>query len=830
MDTAFIVDPALYHYAGHHFTSVVGWTVAAQRRGFHVRILSHKGFLGDSVLNTPLERVFMGRFYDVAPPDERDPWKRLRKLQREFKNSLAAPLMRVQPTDIIILSHPTLVTMNGLAAWASGMPRQHLPRLVTWHHHEPQKDDFVTPFQSTNCLTAAVDRLKTLFGDRWTLTATRRDISKEWQGLFSLPVHILPYIALRPEICTSNDRTASSPPTVLFTGHLGIRKGLHLMAGIIEAIERRGLQVQWVIAGSSFEPGSAGLSDIFRLADAQSNVSVVLDPHGVADYDKYISSAHLAVLPYSPELYSKCTSGVAEEAEWLGLPYVAPKAAFSADAESAGAAVCFEEWTVEGIATALADAVSRLPQISGRASKRALHIQQQLRVTQEQILSLTFGERATTTVVPIAPLPGVDIIVTLHNYRRFLRPCLESVSRQTYPNWRCIVIDDCSTDITFDELRAVVSVFGDKFTCERHSTRGGQIKAISTGLSLGSNPFVLMLDVDDYLTDDALDSHLSWHLNSFMPASLTSGRMQIVDEFGRVLAGCLDNLRLEHAGFITNLPLLAAYRRVDSDYVPGAAYFMMQGSLERWFWSPASGIMFRRSMIELVLPDDIEIGMLGADTFFAFASHALGGSILIDKHVGCYRRHGSNGRSDTGVYGAATMADRSCSSNWREVAINLRSHIESNYNYFVHEIRAEVIGNFLKETAWVVEGDSSSNTQTRSAPVGTSPESVEATAPICVERESIRQFARWMAQRRVLVGLTRRLLLGRRTEVRSILSQSLRAHGIPDVVATPVIERLSALRLVLGLARRRAVKDLNTIQELVAAQITQTSSKSATAV
>jgi len=96
--------------------------------------------------------------------------------------------------------------------------------------------------------------------------------------------------------------------------------------------------------------------------------------------------------------------------------------------------------------------------------------------------------------------------------------------------------------------------------------------------------------------------------------------------------------------------------------------------------------MFRRSMMELVLPDDIDVGRYAADTYFAFASHLLGSSILIDATVARYTRHGGNAFSDTTVYGAGTLAIRSVGSDWPSVAAILRAHIERNRERFVHQL------------------------------------------------------------------------------------------------------------------------------------------------
>lgn len=293
-------------------------------------------------------------------------------------------------------------------------------------------------------------------------------------------------------------------------------------------------------------------------------------------------------------------------------------------------------------------------------------------------------------------LPGVDIVVTLHDYARFLHDCLASVARQSYPHWRCVVVDDGSSDIAFHALRALVQSFGPRFSLARHDHAEGQGHAIATGLSLGSNPFVVMLDADDRLEPDALDLHMAWHLNSAVPVALTSGQMRVVDEHGRLLSGALDHIvTLRFIDRLRELPPRAAFRRAGAACAPSPAHFADRDrwSVGDWFWAPTSGLMLRRSMMELIAPDEIRIA---ADTYYGYGAHVLGSSIVFEAVVARYTRHGGNAYSNAGVYGAATLPVRTAvGGGWAGMAPILRRHIERNRARFDDHIGAHIVDSAL---------------------------------------------------------------------------------------------------------------------------------------
>ena len=101
----------------------------------------------------------------------------------------------------------------------------------------------------------------------------------------------------------------------------------------------------------------------------------------------------------------------------------------------------------------------------------------------------------------------VDVIVPCYNYARFLPEALESVLAQTHQDWECIVVDDGSTDDTYEVARR----FGERDARIRavRQDNAGPAAARNHALRLGSGEYVQLLDADDKLADvRAVEEHV----------------------------------------------------------------------------------------------------------------------------------------------------------------------------------------------------------------------------------------------------------------------------------------------------------------------------------
>src|SRR3954469_20718117 len=121
----------------------------------------------------------------------------------------------------------------------------------------------------------------------------------------------------------------------------------------------------------------------------------------------------------------------------------------------------------------------------------------------------------------------VSVIISSHNYGRFVAAAIDSALAQTHVGTEVIVVDDGSTDgspgiIRQYEGRARVVL----------KSNGGQASALNSGFRLSRGEGVLFLDSDDVLLPDAAPARgAAWSGPGIAKAHWP---MEAIDEAGRL--------------------------------------------------------------------------------------------------------------------------------------------------------------------------------------------------------------------------------------------------------------------------------------------------------
>ncbi len=99
----------------------------------------------------------------------------------------------------------------------------------------------------------------------------------------------------------------------------------------------------------------------------------------------------------------------------------------------------------------------------------------------------------------------ISIIVPIYNVEEYLRECLDSIQKQTYPNFECIMVNDGSTDNS--KQIAEEYLVDSRFTLINQSNQGLS-STRNTGIShiREESTFISFVDSDDYIYPDFLET------------------------------------------------------------------------------------------------------------------------------------------------------------------------------------------------------------------------------------------------------------------------------------------------------------------------------------
>lgn len=99
--------------------------------------------------------------------------------------------------------------------------------------------------------------------------------------------------------------------------------------------------------------------------------------------------------------------------------------------------------------------------------------------------------------------PLVSVIIPAWNTAAYLPETLQSILLQSYANYEVIMVDDASTDGTFDIMQAWVER-DRRFIAIRQPSNQGVAAARNAALAIATGEYVALLDADDIWLPDAL--------------------------------------------------------------------------------------------------------------------------------------------------------------------------------------------------------------------------------------------------------------------------------------------------------------------------------------
>tara|TARA_R110000824_G_scaffold93073_2_gene225345 strand:+ start:5922 stop:6683 length:762 start_codon:yes stop_codon:yes gene_type:complete len=101
-------------------------------------------------------------------------------------------------------------------------------------------------------------------------------------------------------------------------------------------------------------------------------------------------------------------------------------------------------------------------------------------------------------------MSNIKVIVPVYNSEKWISKTIESIKKQTYKNFECVVIDDISTDATPSIIRNAIEDDG-RFSAIINMEKKYALKNIYDGIksiSSDDEDIIITIDGDDWLSDE----------------------------------------------------------------------------------------------------------------------------------------------------------------------------------------------------------------------------------------------------------------------------------------------------------------------------------------
>jgi glycosyltransferase involved in cell wall biosynthesis len=128
--------------------------------------------------------------------------------------------------------------------------------------------------------------------------------------------------------------------------------------------------------------------------------------------------------------------------------------------------------------------------------------------------------------------PLISIVTPVFNSSKFISETIESVLAQTYQNWEMIIVDDCSTDETF-EIVLKYAKKDQRVLVFRMEYNSGSALCRNKAIELSQGMYLAFLDSDDLWKPEKLEKQLQFMQENDCDFSFTE--YEHIDEEGKLL-------------------------------------------------------------------------------------------------------------------------------------------------------------------------------------------------------------------------------------------------------------------------------------------------------
>lgn len=125
----------------------------------------------------------------------------------------------------------------------------------------------------------------------------------------------------------------------------------------------------------------------------------------------------------------------------------------------------------------------------------------------------------------------VSVIIPCYNAVQYIDKCMDALSAQTFKDFKVILVDDCSTDDTYQQLCQLQEKYNLNVKVLQNSINSGPATSRNNGILAADTKYITFCDIDDWYEPDFLETLVS--LLETNSADIAFCGYKVVDEYGK---------------------------------------------------------------------------------------------------------------------------------------------------------------------------------------------------------------------------------------------------------------------------------------------------------
>lgn len=276
-------------------------------------------------------------------------------------------------------------------------------------------------------------------------------------------------------------------------------------------------------------------------------------------------------------------------------------------------------------------------------------------------------------------LPLVSVVIPAYNHEKYIQQTIESILQQTYSEIELIVIDDGSTDGTWNVIEKMKEICKQRFVNVIFMSREnkGVCQTANEGIKLANGKYIKPMASDDYLVPTAIETFVSFFENNDQVEIAFSDGFRIESQY-------LSNMELDQGRIIRF-----------SEYFPFENGNLFERLLSDVFRLPSPAVFYTKQLIERIGYYDERLSFEDVDFFLRAARET--NFYFIDDILVYHRMHENNsGRNVELLVKSAQMLSSKydeafCGGkeNWFKLQTTIQKNLSQIPMDIVRKMRAE---------------------------------------------------------------------------------------------------------------------------------------------